>query len=412
MAAVQGEPEKGNPRSTFSPAFVEENQMRKATFSLISLLAVLPLPSLRLEAQTFTVLYTFTGGVDGAFPQAGLVRVKAGNLYGTTVQGGSSPNCFLGCGVVFKLNASGSETVLHSFTDSPDGAGPASVLLRDKAGNLYGTTNSGGSAFGPGTVFKVEASGGETVLYSFAGPPDGANPVHTGLVRDKTGNLYGTTGNGGFLDNGTVFKVDSSGNETVLHRFTDSGTDGSHPVAGLVMDKAGNLYGTTRDGGSIGAGTVFKVDASGNETVLHSFTGLDGSSPFAALVRDRAGNLYGTTFQGGAFGAGTVFKVDASGNETVLHSFTGSADGSTPFAPLVRDKEGNLYGTTASGGSFRNGTVFKVDASGNETVLHSFTGLDGSSPLGGLARDKADNLYGTTISGDSSRFGTVFKLTP
>jgi len=243
--------------------------MRKATFSLISLLAVLPLPSPRLQAQTFTVLYTFSGGLDGAFPQAGLVRDKAGNLYGTTVQGGSSANCFLGCGVVFKLDASGNETVLHSFTDSPDGSGPASVLLRDKAGNLYGTTSSGGSAFGPGTVFKVEASGGEIVLYSFAGPPDGANPGHTGLVIDKAGNLYGTTGNGGFLENGTVFKVDSSGNETVLHRFTDSGTDGAHPVAGLVMDKAGNLYGTTRDGGSFGAGTVFMVDASGNETVLH-----------------------------------------------------------------------------------------------------------------------------------------------
>src|SRR5947207_615815 len=196
--------------------------MRKAAFSLIALLALSwPFVAPWVQAQTFTVLYSFTGGADGSSPQAGLVRDKRGNLYGTTVQGGSSANCFLGCGVVFKLDASGNETVLHSFTDSPDGSGPASVLLRDKAGNLYGTTSSGGSAFGPGTVFKVEASGGEIVLYSFAGPPDGANPVHTGLVIDKAGNLYGTTRSGDSFDNGTVLKVDNSGNETVLHRFTD-----------------------------------------------------------------------------------------------------------------------------------------------------------------------------------------------
>jgi len=246
-----------NSRSTFSPTSVEENLLRKATFSLISLLAVLPLPSPRLQTQSFTVLYTFTGGADGSFPQAGLVRDKRGNLYGTTAQGGSSTNCFLGCGVVFKLDTSGNETVLHTFTNTPDGALPLAALVRDKAGNLYGTTASGGTSV-YGTIFKLDTTGNETVRYSFAGAPDGTVP-QAGLLRDKAGNLYGTTFSGGSTNAGpqnagTVFKLDSSGDETVLHSFTRS-PDGAFPQAGLVRDKAGNLYGTTTFGGSLNRGS-------------------------------------------------------------------------------------------------------------------------------------------------------------
>ncbi len=253
---------------------------------------------------------------------------------------------------------------------------------------------------------------------------------------DALGNLYGTTENGGSgggcsFGCGTVFKLDPAGNENVLHSFTGSPGDGGRPVAGLIMDTAGNLYGTTAEGGSgtctgingvpvSGCGTVLKLDPSGNETVLHSFTGgSDGIQPLAALILDQAGNFYGTTELGGSFGSGTVFKLDPSGNETVLHTFTGGNDGAAPlFAGLIMDTAGNLYGTTQNGGGSSNcsvgcGTVFKLDTSTNETVLHSFTGSpgDGARPVAALIVDKTANLYGTTTGGGASGLGTVFKLT-
>ena len=377
----------------------------------------------------FSVLYSFAGYPDGANPEAGLVMDTAGNLYGTTNSGGSflfGPFPFLGPfpydgGTVFKVDPSGSETVLHSFApNGGDGAIPYAGLVMDTAGNLYGTTESGGSS-GNGTVFKVDPSGSETVLYSFTDSGgDGALPFG-GVVIDKAGNLYGTTEIGGSSGDGTVFKVDPSGGETVLYSFANSGGansggDGANPVAGLVMDTAGNLYGTTEFGGSSDSGTVFKVDPSGSETVLYSFTnsGGDGAYPFAGLLMDTAGNLYGTTTQGGSSNNGTVFKVDSSGSETVLYSFTNSGgDGQSPEAGLIMDAAGNLYGTAHGGGSFGNGIVFKVDPSGSETVLHGFTGSggDGADPEAGLIMDKAGNLYGTTAFGGSSDNGTVFKLT-
>src|SRR5271157_830687 len=232
----------------------------------------------------------------------------------------------------------------------------------------------------------------ESVLHSFPGSPDGANP-YAGLVRDAQGNLYGTTVNGGAQAKGTVFKVDATGNETVLYSFTGAGGDGASPTGLLVRDAQGNLYGTTVFGGASGKGTVFKVDATGNETVLYSVTGAggDGANPEAGVVQDAQGNLYGTTAYGGAgncsngsfYGCGAVFKVDTTGNETVLYSFTGTGgDGAEP-AGLVRDGQGNLYGTTSAGGDLACrapagcGTVFKVDTTGNETVLYSFTGTGG-----------------------------------
>jgi uncharacterized repeat protein (TIGR03803 family) len=382
-----------------------------ATFAVMFLLGTVPAP--RAQAQTLTVLYSFKNPPDGAVPYGRLVRDRAGNLYGTTDQNGA-----FGYGMVFKVDQRGNETVLHSFTGSPDGADPLAGLVRDKTGNLYGTT-AGGGASGYGTVFKVDQRGKETVLYSFTNSPDGAYP-YAGLVRDKAGNLYGTTTGGGSSNVGTVFKVDPTGKETVLHSFTY--LDGAAPYAPLVRDKAGNLYGTTSYGGSAcfppsGCGTVFKLDTSGKETVLYSFTGSpDGAYPYAGLVRDKAGNLYGTTQEGGSSGYGTVFMVDLTGKETVLYSFTNSPDGAYPFAGLVRDKAGNLYGTTVYGGDspcLGCGTVFMVDTSGNETVLHNFTNSpdDGAHPYAGLVRDKACNLYGTTINGGFFYFGTVFKLT-
>jgi uncharacterized repeat protein (TIGR03803 family) len=368
------------------------------------------------QAQTFTLLHPFTGyPTDGAAPYAGLVMDAKGNLYGTTMQGGVGEVY----GTVFKL-AGKKETVLHSFTGAPDGAGPIAGLVMDANGNLYGTTYYGGGPDPTGTVFKVSKSGKETVLYSFcavSGCADGESP-YAGLVMDAKGNLYGTTTGGGASGAGTVFKVTSKGKETVLYSFT-GGPDGAYPYAGLVMDAKGNLYGTTYGGGK-GDGTVFKVTKTGKETVLYGFAGSpDGKGPEAGLVMDAKGNLYGTTVFGGASNSGTAFKVSSKGKETVLHSFAGGTDGATPYAGLVMDAKGNLYGTTYYGGTSTNcyldcGTVFKVSSKGKETVLYSFTGgTDGAYPyFGFLVMDAKGNLYGTAYEGGSSEEGTVWKLTP
>jgi uncharacterized repeat protein (TIGR03803 family) len=258
----------------------------------------------------------------------------------------------------------------------------------------------------------------ETVLYSFCSQnecTDGAGP-YGGLVFDKKGNLYGTAIGGGDYGYGAVFKVAPSGNETKLYSFSGS-PDGASPYAGLVFDTKGNLYGTTYYGGPSTHGTVFKVAPSGGETVLYSFTGgTDGAYPYAGLVLDKKGNLYGTAQQGGGNNLGTVFKVTPSGKEKVLHSFTRGSDGGNPYAGLIFDKKWNLYGTTEQGGGNSEGTVFKVTPSGKETVLYSFCSetkcVDGQEPYAGLVFDKKWNLYGTTEQGGGNRNGTVFKVAP
>jgi len=388
-------------------------------FALAIMLVSAVLATGSAQAQTYTesVLYSFTGSPDGAYPGGGsLVRDAQGNLYGTTEGGGPD-----GLGTVFKVDTSGKETVLYSFTGTGgDGAGPYAGLVLDTQDNLYGTTQYGG-ANAWGTVFKVDTTGKETVLYSFTGTGgDGAGPT-AGLVRDAQGNLYGTTGGGGANGWGTVFKVDTTGKETVLYSFTGTGGDGAYPYAGLVRDAQGNLYGTTPGGGAYEYGTVFKVDTTGTETVLYSFTGTggDGTRPYAGLVRDAQGNLYGTTAHSGNSNYyGTVFEVDTTGNETVLYSFTGTGgDGAYPVAGLVMDAQGNLYGTTQFGGDLACGapagcgTAFKLDTSGKETVLHTFTGTpDGNNPVAGLVLDAQGNLYGTTEGGGADGLGTVFEL--
>jgi len=230
-------------------------------------------------------------------------------------------------------------------------------LIRDSAGNLYGTTNSGGTAYA-GVVFKLNTSGQETVLYSFTGGADGGYPSYP-VVRDSAGNLYGTAGSGGAANFGVVYKVNTSGQETVLYNFT-GGADGGYPN-GVIRDSAGNLYGTTSSGGAAGYGVVYKVNTSGQETVLYSFTGgADGGYPNAGVVRDSTGNLYSTTYGGGTANKGVVYELNTSGQETVLHSFTGGADGSLPYAGLILDSKGNLYGTTFYGGKKQAGVVFKL----------------------------------------------------
>ena len=322
------------------------------------------------------------------------------------------------------------EEVLYSFTGAPDGVGPVAGLIKDSSGNLYGTTQSGGAS-GQGTVFELVNSSGtytEKVLYSFTGAPDGAGPV-AGLIMDASGNLYGTTAGGGASSDGTVFElVNSSGTytEEVLYSFTGI-PDGAQPRAGLIMDSSGNLYGTTAGGGGvginnycppIGCGTVFElVNSSGTytEKVLYSFTGNEAANPYAGLIMDSSGNLYGTTVGGCTVtSSGTVFElVNSSGTytENLLYCFffNGAPDGANPVAGLIMDASGNLYGTTPNGGASGVGTAFElVNSSGTytEKVLYSFGGFGRANPYAGLIMDSSGNLYGTTLGGN----GEVFEL--
>lgn len=399
-------------------------------------LGMLAAPS--AQAQMYSDVYKFCPGgypcTDGENPLAALIRDANGNLYGTTEDGGA----YLP-GAVFKVTPSGKETVLYSFCPNvpncTDGADPESSLIFDTKGDLYGTTSFGGSAncgnAGCGTVFTLTPSGQETVLHSFTGPPDAWFPgPGTALVFDTKGNLYGTTATGGVSDRGAVFMLTPSGQETVLYSFCSESNcaDGGGPSGNLVFDNKGNLYGTTGGGGTSGFGTVFKLTPAGKETVLYGFTGYpnDGEGP-NGIVADAKGNLYGTTAYGGNGGGnvmaafGTVFKLTSSGKESVLHNFTGSPDGANPYAGLVLDPKGNLYGTTAYGGAYGSGTVFELSGA-TETLLYSFCKdgspcPDGTNPMAGLIIDKG-GLYGTTQLGgnsncnDGQSCGVVFKVTP
>lgn len=352
------------------------------------------------------VLHDFEAGADGAGPYAGLVNVN-GTLYGTTVDGGAN-----GYGTVFKVTTSGRESVLYSFTGGSDGGYPYGGLI-DVKGVLYGTSSGGGVGCysgGCGTVFRITTSGKESVVYSFnGGASDGAYP-EAGLT-DVSGTFYGTTSGGGRSSFGTVFKVTNSGKETLLHSFA-GGADGATPVAGLT-NLNGALYGTTEVGGSgscsgfqgDGCGTVFKVTGSGTESVLFTFPGNEsnGEFPFAGLAAVKSA-LYGTTLNGGTSNIGVVFEITPSGKESVLYNFKNSAgDGNEPYAGLL-DIKGVLYGTTGQGGSAYHGTVFKITLSGTETLLYSFAGYpaDGAAPVGSLT-ELGGRLYGTTEQGGNSK---------
>jgi uncharacterized repeat protein (TIGR03803 family) len=362
-----------------------------------------------VQAQTFNTLVNFDVS-NGALPSGSLVRDKAGNLYGTTEIGGSSFD-----GTVFMVDASGVETVLYNFTGGTDGGNPVAGLVRDTAGNLYGTTETGGAS-GLGVVFRVNTNGTETVLHSFDAT-DGCFPLG-GLVRDTAGNLYGTTSGCGPSNFGTVFKVSKTGTEKTLHSFAGPPNDGAFPSEGnLLMDTKGNLYGVTPSGGGacfhFGCGTIFKLDPTGKETVLHNFTGLttDGCSPTGTLASDAEGNFYGTASACGEFSLGVVWKLSSKRRESVLHSFSGQ-NGVSPSGGVVIDEKGNLYGDTQGGGPYSAGVVFKLSRTGKETVLHSFALVDGEAPFAGVIRDAKGILYGTASEGGSQNSGTVWSLSP
>ncbi len=364
----------------------------------------------RLDAGSNYTLTTLLNSVDGSL-FAALVADASGNLYGTTANGGVSNS-----GTVFKLDASNNyaRTNLHDFSGSPDGAQPYAAVLTDESGNLYGTT-AGGGLYDSGTVFRLDAANNYALstLHDFGGS-DGASP-QTSLIADASGNLYGTTSRGGLDDSGTVFKLDAANGYalTTLHDF--GGPDGASPVASLVADASGNLYGTTSEGGPANRGIAFKLEASSDYalTTLHGFGGPDGASPFAALIADASGNLFGTTRKGGTQDhSGTVFKLDAAKGYalTTLHGFDGT--GANPVAAVVADVSGNLYGTTSNGGPYDLGTVFKLDPANAyaRTTLHSFEGHDGAHPVAAVIAGASGNLYGTTSDGGAAGLGAVFEL--
>jgi uncharacterized repeat protein (TIGR03803 family) len=398
---------------------------------------------------TDNTIYTFNGGTDGCSPGSNLIFDSSGNLYGTTLFGGSSTYCSgSGCGTIFELSpGSGgwTESVFYGFTGGSDGAVPLAAPFFDSTGDLYATASSGartGCKFteyypGCGAIVRLAASKRDRVarvLYDFPSPYDGSAPLDN-VIADASGNLYGTTeyggdgqchSNTGFAGCGTVFELSPTANgnwkRSVLYSFAGSNGDGANPGAGLVFDSKGNLYGTTQSGGSntcndeFPCGTVFELARSKKgawvETVIHDFDGTDGFEPMGGLVFDREGVLYGTTQYGGAYDTGTVFELfpDIGGwTESVLYSF----DGGYAQSSLILDKDGNLYGTTLYGTA--QGSVFELTHSSSgwtETTLYTFTGNDGEFPKAGLVFDKEGALYGTTEAGGLYDAGIVFKLTP
>lgn len=395
-----------------------------------AILAAILLLVASASAGTESILYSFTGGNDGGNPvDLGLlVRDNSGTLYGTTEDGGSC-----GEGTAFALSSAGVETVLHSFCGT-DGASPIAGLIHDSSGTFYGTTFGGGSV-GCGTAFKLVGST-LTTLHSFACGSDGGGPF--GVVLDKSGNLYGIADLGGTNNNGLVWEVSTSGAYSVIYTFCSLSncTDGAFPSGGLAMDAAGNLYGTTGNGGtgvscSLGCGVVFELSQAGNswnETVIHNFSGSDGQSPAYLIMSDRviAGKrqflLFGTAAAGGSGGAGTVFEMSQSKTGfqfTTLHDFTG-ADGQYLDARLIL-VNGRIFGTASYSGSGGYGTVFELTHTKQgwkESTLYSFTdGSDGGEPESGVVADPTGNLYGVARFGGSSACypmgcGVVFEVTP
>ncbi|HEV3305622.1 MAG TPA: choice-of-anchor tandem repeat GloVer-containing protein [Candidatus Sulfotelmatobacter sp.] len=402
-----------------------------ASCRIVILVRILFAPAARAQPNIASeqVLYLL-GDSDldsGAVPIPAPTFDNAGNLYGSTTVGG-----IYGGGTIFELiNSNGTWTfsVLYNFGSIPDdGAYSASPLIFDASGNLYGTTQSGGD-HGYGTVFELTSNQSgewtEKQLYSFQGGTDGAFPQGN-IALDSGGKIYGTTISGGDAY-GTVFELAPTGggawHERVLHAFT-TGRDGAEPWGGVTLDSSGNLFGTTSGGGADGYGVVFEFVRSGNEwqeRVIHSFTNAeDGSQPFGNLIFDSLGNLYGTTAQD----SGSVFEmtpVSSSWRFRTLYKFSGETDPILPYDGVVRDSRGNLYGTSYLGGANNLGTVFEVSPSnsGKSTmqILHNFSyniigPLDGYYPKGGLILDPSGNLYGTTYQGGYHNQGTVFEVTP
>ncbi|WP_187293880.1 choice-of-anchor tandem repeat GloVer-containing protein [Gloeobacter kilaueensis] len=330
-----------------------------------------------------------------------------GNYYGTTTSGGA-----YNLGTVYRLTPEGKLTTLHSFSGSKDGFNPKGRLLKASDGNFYGTTMSGGIA-GQGTLFRITPQGQLKILYTFTSQSDGGLP-NGGLIQARDGYIYGTTSFGGANFGGTIFRLLPGESLTTIYAFGFN--DGTNPASGLTETRDGKLYGTTASSGPSGGGSVFRLDGPGSLVPLYffnSFSSGGGSSPQAALIEGSDGNLYGTTFSGGVAGfTGTAFRITPDGNLTMLHSFSGF-EGSSPQAELFEADDGNFYGTTSGGGLLNGGTIFQLKPTGELTTLNSFDYFNnpqsGSSPAGGLI-GSAQQLMGTTQSGGTYSRGTIFRF--
>ncbi len=386
------------------------------------------------QAQTFQVIYNFTGGIGGVYPFASLAIDKAGNIYGTTELGGAG-----GFGMVFELAPKNSGWIfnpLYSFQGGSDGKSPEAPLTIGPDGSLYGTTVFGGNdncgiVFnlrpGPTRPSSVLTPWRETVLHNLGqSNSDGRNP-YAGVTLDRAGNVYGTTADGGYAGNGIVFELTPAGdrwNESVLHTFAGPG-DAAAPFSGLTMDSAGDLYGTTLSGGVMGNGAVYELTPSGSEwteKVLYSFQyGMDGGDVYAGLILDPEGILYGAAATAGAYGGGTVYQLTPSNGNWTFKTLYALSGIEGPYSSLVMDAAGNLYGTNVFDGAYGYGSVFKLTPQYGGwayTDLHDFTGgTDGGYPYGGLVLDRQGNLYGVAPRGGNPNYcfdgcGVIFEVTP
>ena len=406
---------------------------RKSAVALFAVIAAVLTIASPVHAQTLTVLHTFNGPPDGSYAVAGPAMDAAGNVYGTTLNGGAHNK-----GFVFKVAHRGSGwllTPLYSFLGGLDGSAPLAGVTIGRDGNLYGTASSGGQ-HGAGVVYKLSPPPSicrsvlcpwtETVLYQFTGGADGGEPA-AAVIFDSAGNLFGTAASGGTRNNGVVFKLTPSGSgwtESVLYTFAGS-PDGNVPLSALTFDTSGNLYGTTNGGGS-GSGTVYQLTPSGSgwtEKILYAFQGShDGANPTAGVVLDPEGNLYGATFYSGPGNGGTIFELTPSGGNwifnalysPVLQGFGGV------YSTLARSSGGILYGALLTGGITQDcsgygcGEIFQLSPFNGGwvyTSLYQFTGgSDGAAPYGGVILDSAGNLYGTDVGLQND--GNVFEITP
>jgi uncharacterized repeat protein (TIGR03803 family) len=360
----------------------------------------------------FTLLHSFTGNPsDGSYPYGSLIEASNDTLYGLTADGGTA-----NYGTLFSCSTSGNVSILHSFKGNhTDGESPYGTLIQGSNGKLYGMTYSGGQTYW-GTIFRCSLSGNETVLHSFGVATKGISP-NGAVVQGTDGNMYGVTYWGGTYDAGTIFKTTPAGVTTFLHSFKYDSTDGGYPEAALIQANDGNLYGMTPYGGKKGYGTIFRCTTTGTETVLYNFTDgdTDGAYPYGSLVQGKNGLLYGMTAQGGTFNDGTIFKSTLSGTEKVLHSFaSGSTDGYYPLGSVTFVNDTTMYGLTEDGGTWNDGTIFKCDTAGNNFgLIHTFSGgSDGQNPLGSLVKSPNGKMYGTTEHGGNYTYGTIFSVTP
>jgi len=375
---------------------------------LLTVILGLIISALSVSAQTFTVVHDFGAANDAASPTGALMLGPRGSLYGASQTGGT-----LGWGTIFEVDPSGQEGVLYSFQAGSDGELPSISFLDH--GSIVGTTYEGGFNQA-GTVFELDSMGGLNVLFSCCTLNQNVGRFPGGAIRGADLNLYVAMFSGGTgacypTGCGTIVELDQNGSATLVHTFGEVYGDGEFPSATLVRDASGNLYGATRVGGASGYGTIFKLSPGGDETLLYSFRGgADGAIPSDGLLIDQNGNFYGATSHGGIYGSGTVFEVTEAGEHLVLYNFKGS-DGAQPIWGVTMDSQGNLYGAASQGGAYNKGTIFKLKPNGQFTVLHDFTGeSDGAFPESVLLANGA--LYGITYRGGAYRWGTLFRLLP